>query len=266
MKKLLLIGIGGLAILLGLYGLASNLSQPANTPKQVKVEQGPQLIVWRLKTDVNSGQKVAREHFELERIPEDKAHSLGVDKDMTLEFTPGAIYPNSLKAGELAFDERIIDPDEDGYVDLVLADNRVPYAIKVRPESIIGGVISHDTLIDVLSLSLPTEFSIETADTEASRKRNMFVTPILTGIKVLQVKTFTVEGARNQAPKTEVNVILELTRKQVATITVARRISELEIHKSIGEYEKSDLHADAGDVLSNFKSVVEFRSNTVNIN
>lgn len=75
-----------------------------------------------------------------------------------------------------------------------------------------------------------------------------------------------IPGSRNETGTTEVNLILELTRKQVATLTVAKRISEIEVHKSIGEYQKADLHADAGDVLSNFKSVVEYRAESVTIN
>jgi len=82
----------------------------------------------------------------------------------------------------------------------------------------------------------------------------------------LQVNKSVIDATRTTPATSEINLILELTRKQVATITVAKRISELEVHKSIGEYQKSDLHADAGDVLSNFKSVVEYRSSNVTIN
>lgn len=267
MKKILLLVIAGMAILFGLLGLANSLSQ-SEQPESTKVviEQEPLITIWRLKQAVAKGQSLEREHFELVRLPESEANKLGIEKNMKFDLKLGSVYRQDLEAGDLAFNERIITPQQDGYVDFVIAPNRVPYAVVVQPESIVGGVINHGTLIDVLSLSLPTEYSLESADAEASRKRNMFVTPILTAVKVLQVNKSLIEGSRNTAPSTEVSLILELTRKQVATITVAKRISELEVHKSIGDYHKEDLHADAGDVLSNFKSVVEFRADTVTIN
>lgn len=266
MKKIILLSISGMAILFGLYGLAGSLTKPQPQPVDKAVEAEKIIVLWQLKHDVVKGQTVTRDDIELKRVKESQANALGVEKDMVLEFESGSIYRQPLRQGDLAFPERIIAPDEEGYVDLVIAPNRVPYTIKVQPELIVGGVITNGSNIDVLSLSLPTEYSIETAENEAVRKRNMFVTPILIGVKVLQVNKSLVEGSRNTPPVTEVSLTLELTRKQVATLTVAKRISELEVHKSIGEYQQSDLHADAGDVLSNFKSVVEYRADNVTIN
>lgn len=64
----------------------------------------------------------------------------------------------------------------------------------------------------------------------------------------------------------DVNIVVELTRKQVSKLTIAKEISKLEVQKSIGDYEKSDLQADASDVLPGFKSIVEFRANDITIN
>ncbi|KLN63250.1 MULTISPECIES: Flp pilus assembly protein CpaB [Vibrio] len=266
MNKKVLLTFAGLAILLGLYGLAGSLSKTPTQEFQPEVKQDKLITAWRLVNSVGQGQQVKRSDLELLRVTESKATVLGVAEDMLINFSNGLVYAADLNVGELIFQEHLVAPDQEGYVDLVIAKNRVPYAIKVRPQSIVGGVITHGTMIDVLSLSLPTEFSIETAETQPTRKRNMFVTPVLTGVKVLQVNKTLIGETRSAPASTEVNLILELTRKQVATLTVAKRISELEVHKSIGEYKKSDLHADAGDVLSNFKSVVEYRSNDVTIN
>lgn len=266
MKKIILLAVAGLAILFGLYGLAGSLSKAPSQETQSIEEKETHLTIWRLNKSVTKGQLVERSDFEVVSLQESEANTLGVAKDMSLEFISGSIFAKDMRVGDLAFPESMVAPDQEGYVDLVISDNRVPYAITVQPQSIVGGVITHGTMIDVLSLSLPTEFSIETAETQATRKRNMFVTPVLTGVKVLQVNKSVIDATRTTPATSEINLILELTRKQVATITVAKRISELEVHKSIGEYQKSDLHADAGDVLSNFKSVVEYRSSDVTIN
>ncbi|MEX0337165.1 Flp pilus assembly protein CpaB [Vibrio tubiashii] len=266
MKKIILLAVAGLAILFGLYGLAGSLSSAPSQQTHPVEEKETYLTIWRLNKSVTKGQLVERSDFEVVNLLENEANTLGVAENMSLEFVSGSVFAKDMHVGDLAFPESMVSPDQQGYVDLVIGKNRVPYAIKVQPESIVGGVITHGTTIDVLSLSLPTEFSLETAESRATRKRNMFVTPVLTGVKVLQVNKNLIDATRTTPATTEVNLILELTRKQVATITVAKRISELEVHKSIGEYQKSDLHADAGDVLSNFKSVVEYRSGNVIIN
>lgn len=265
MKKMVLLVIAGTAILFGLYGLAGSLTAKPTEPVSAKVEE-PTINVWKFSHSAQVGQELERSDVELVNLPESQANRLGVSEDMEFKFEKGAVYVDAVNGGDVAFPEHWINPSQDGYVDMIISPNRVPYAIKVQPEAIVGGVISHGSKVDVLALSLPTQFSIETAETEGNRKRNMFVTPVLTGVKVLQVNKNAVEATRNSPALTEVNLILELTRKQVATLTVAKRISELEVHKSIGQYQQSDLHADAGDVLSNFKSIVEFRADTVTVN
>lgn len=265
MKKIVLLAVAGTAILFGLYGLAGNLTaKPVD--QTTKALEEPTINVWRFTGVSEVGQELERTDVELINLPQSEANRLGVSEDMEFNFEKGAVYVDAVNSGDVAFPEHWITPSQDGYVDAIIAPNRVPYAVKVQPEAIIGGVITHGSKVDVLALSLPTQFSIETAETEGNRKRNMFVTPVLTGVKVLQVNKNAVEATRNTPALTEVNLILELSRKQVATLTVAKRISELEVHKSIGQYDQSDLHADAGDILSNFKSVVEFRADTVTVN
>ncbi|NLS13779.1 Flp pilus assembly protein CpaB [Vibrio sp. SM6] len=266
MKKVLLLFIAGGAIIFGLYGLALNLTTLSKSPETVATPKEPQIQIWQYSQPVSVGQKVSRSHVKLVRLFESEANQYGVAENMEFQFEPGAVYREAAQAGDIAFSELRINPSDDGYVDLVVADNRVPYAIRVQPESIVGGLITHGSLVDVLSLSLPAEYSLDVSETQASAKRDMFVTPVLTGVSVLQVNKNVIDGVRGGNPTTEVNLILELTRKQVATLTVAKRISELEVHKSIGQYQQTDLHADAGDVLSNFKSIVEFRAGEITIN
>ncbi|MCF1428420.1 MAG: Flp pilus assembly protein CpaB [Shewanella sp.] len=268
MKKVLILGLAVLAIAFGLFGLAGNLannSNPQAVEAKPKLEQ-KNLVVWQLSQAALKGQRVERSHFKVLKLTEAQANALGVLADMKLDIPSGAVYRRDVKVGDVAFKDLMITPDSDDYLDLVISANRVPYAIKVSPSSVVGGVINHGSYIDILALSLPSDHSLEAMDASVSRKRSMFVTPVLTHIKVLKVDKKELPERRGEAPTIEVNLVLELTRKQVATLTVAQRIAEIEVHKSIGEYQKSDLHADAGDVLSNFKSIVEYRAEAVTIN
>ncbi len=268
MKKVVILSLAVGAILFGLYGLAGNLAKNAETQSAVAGQpaQESTLTVWQLNQPVTRGQEVKRSHFKVTNMPKSQANELGVNQDMTLDYEQGAVYESSLEAGAVAFADVMVNPEDEQYIDLIIAKERVPYAIQVSPESVIGGVITNGSKVDILALSLPSAFSMDASEASTESKRNMYVTPVLTGVKVLKVDKQLIPGSRNETGTTEVNLILELTRKQVATLTVAKRISEIEVHKSIGEYQKADLHADAGDVLSNFKSVVEYRAESVTIN
>ncbi|MBW3694701.1 Flp pilus assembly protein CpaB [Vibrio sp. T187] len=264
MKKNIVIGIAIIAILFGLYGLAGNLSKEAAAPvAEVAEKTEKQLQVWMLNQDVEKGQLATRDQLNLVSMGERDANLKGVTDDIKLDFQLGTVFTQALTKGSVAFPELMLSPDQDGYVDLVIAPNRVPFAIKTQAESVVGGIISQGSFVDVLSVSTPDTLIVETT---TSGKTSVSVTPIVMGVKVLQVNKQLVEATRSLPESTEVRVIVELTRKQVAKLTVANHISHLEIHKSIGEYQKSDLQADAGDILPGFKSIVEFRADKVVIN
>ncbi|MEZ9417944.1 Flp pilus assembly protein CpaB, partial [Vibrio sp. 10N.286.49.E1] len=86
---------------------------------------------------------------------------------------------------------------------------------------------------DILSISTPDTLLVETS---SNRKNSVSVTPIVMGVKVLQVNKQLIEASRTLPESTEIRLIVELTRNQVAKLTIAKHISSLEVHKSIGEY------------------------------
>lgn len=265
MKSKIIILVAAVAILIGLYGVVGSL--PSSNVVDTPLIAEDKYKVWRVNQNVIKGQLVERSQFSIEMMPESQAHGIGIADDIDIEFEPGAVYKNDHDAQSVAFPEWIIQPNDDGYVELVIQPQRVPYAISVDPKSVVGGVISNGSTVDILALSTPgTTASIEVGSGQSTRSRTISITPILIAVKVLQVKKTLVEETRTSAAATEVDLILELTRKQVAKLTVAKRISELEVHKSIGEYKASDLQADAGDVLADFKSITEFRASEAQIN
>ncbi|RBW66584.1 Flp pilus assembly protein CpaB [Vibrionales bacterium C3R12] len=266
MKNKIIIIIAAVAILIGLFGLAGSLSAPETDTVQAEVVPEIKIKIWRLRHDVELGQKVQRNDFSIELIPESEAHTHGISEDIELNFEVGSVYNSARKAHSITDQNWIVQPNDDGYVELIIQPQRVPYAISVDPKSVVGGVITNGTVVDILALSIPGSVaSVEVGAAQSARTRTISITPILIAVKVLQVKKTVVEATHNAVTQTEVDLILELTRKQVAKLTVAKRISELEVHKSIGKYKASDLQADAGDVLADFKSITEFRASEAQI-
>ncbi len=267
MKKIIL-AVSFFAVLFALYGLSGSLlkGDPEPNNKVEVAEVKPEIIVWSLKHDVHKGQRVKRSDFLIKKMSENEALNLGIANYKNIDYKSNAVFRTSQIASTIIFNEDIINPDQDGYVDAVIRPNFIPFAVNVTPESVVGGVINSASIVDVLAVSLPTSYSVDTASSDAESKKNMYVTPILMGIPVLQVHKSVIESTKNSPEHTEINVILELTRQQVAQMTVATRISEISLHKSVGTYDKSELHADAGDVLENFKAVIEYRGRDVVVN
>ncbi|MGC3834559.1 RcpC/CpaB family pilus assembly protein [Moritella viscosa] len=137
--------------------------------------------------------------------------------------------------------------------------------LRVPAEAVVGGVIRHGMHVDLVALTLPrSRMSIEFGAVAAKTARMIGVNPVLLNIKILKVvEQVLTENSELEDVPANVDIILELTRKQVAKVTVAKRIAEIEVHKSIGDYTAGDLKADAGDVLPDFKSVTEMRANHV---
>jgi len=266
-KLILSLAIG--LIIIGLYGIAGSLSRPeTNIPVIEALVQDTdveKLKTWWLKNDVERGDIVKRSDFEIRYLPEAEANKNGVDTEMSINFSSGAVYSQKLSKSTLLFPDMLVSPQDQGYIELVLAPDRVPYVLRVPAEAVVGGVIRHGMHVDLVALTLPrSRMSIEFGAVAAKTARMIGVNPVLLNIKILKVvEQVLTENSELEDVPANVDIILELTRKQVAKVTVAKRIAEIEVHKSIGDYTAGDLKADAGDVLPDFKSVTEMRANHV---
>ncbi|MBV1843120.1 MULTISPECIES: Flp pilus assembly protein CpaB [Photobacterium] len=263
MRTKIIFSLAAAAILFGLYGLAGSLSQPVPIQTEDRpLPEEPKIQVWRLKQDVVTGERIERRMLALERLPESEANELGFVGDVDLSWQQGTVFRQSLTAGGYITSDDIIEPKQDGYIDYVIAPERVPFPVTVDSSAVVGGVIDHGSLIDLLALtSSKGKVSVNVGHADSAVKQSISITPILTAIKVLQVKRSVISATRNQPEAEEVTLILELTRKQAVKMTVAKKIADIEVHKSIGSYNPLDLHADAGDVLQDFKAITEYRAN-----
>ncbi|WP_238104609.1 Flp pilus assembly protein CpaB [Vibrio cincinnatiensis] len=265
MNSKLLIALALLAIAAGGYGLFAPATPPPAQPVVTEVPQAvpeKQWQVWVARHALQSGQLITRSDLELRQIDEQQALALGVNQDVRVEFLPEMRVNQSRLSGDILWPEMLLTPNQAGYMELILTPDHVPFPISVKAESVIGGVIRPGSLVDVLALS---SLKQNLANDETVRSfETVSLTPVLMGVKVLQVNQQAVsEGSStniNSVTRSQASVILELTRKQVATLTIARHIAQLEIHLSDGNSQVSELSANAGDVLTDYKAIQEYRA------
>ncbi|MCB5362006.1 Flp pilus assembly protein CpaB [Vibrio splendidus] len=260
MKNTIIVTLAVLAIIVGVYGLSGVMAQKTVVQKELI----PRVYVklWELREDVETKSPLSRELISVRSVEESEAHQLGFAGDVQLPFKPGTLFRRSIEKGALITPVDLISPDQEGYVDFIITKNRVPYPVMVPNTSIVGGVIKSGDLVDVLAFTGgSSRLNREVAFASTQVKQAISVTPIFSGIKVLQV-----QETQSTDEQPNVTLVLELDRPQAVTMTLAKRISELEIHKSLGKYDMSDLHADAGDILPGFESVVEHRAGKTTIN
>lgn len=267
MRTKLILGIAVIAIVFGLYGLAGNLTK-SNAPNVTKEVTPAKLIsVWQLNSDVQSAEVVRANQLKIVKLEEEQGAAIGISEDMLFEYPSGSIFRSDMEAGTTLFATDIVAPNSPEYLDLTLSEGFVPYPLKVSPDAVVGGVIRASSYVDILALTNPEHLvSVEVNSSDSvARGRAVSISPVLMGIKVLRVEQSINEETKDSSVAPDTHLILELDRKQVSILSVAKQISSLEVHKSVGDYAASELHADAGDVLPGFKSVIEYRAETVTI-
>ncbi len=95
--------------------------------------------------------------------------------------------------------------------------------------------------------------------------QSVSISPVLIAVKVLKVEQDITPATKNSSEKKNTSLILELTRKQVAKLAIAKNIAQIEVHKSLGVKQAEQLHADAGDVLPDYRAIKEYRAGKVSI-
>ncbi|RJX68446.1 Flp pilus assembly protein CpaB [Vibrio sinensis] len=264
MRSKLFIFIAIMAIGAGLFGVFfQNKTLPTI---ENKITEAPQVFykIYRIsQPKVTQGQVVKMSDFEIVSLQEVEANKLGINSDALFEYEPGSVYRNDMLQDQTVYPSNLIPPSSPEYIDLIISKNNVPYPVKVSPDSIVGGIISAGTHVDVLALTGVGGFDSELSE---RKKQTISLTAVLTNIKVLKVEKREIKSGSANKNQLENYLILELDRKQVAVLTIAKKISQIEIHKSIGNYKPSEIQADSGDVLPDFKAIKELRAANIVVN
>jgi pilus assembly protein CpaB len=270
-SKLIFI-IAFLAIAVGLYGLSDlllNNEQPNQLQTQTLQLPVKQIHVYFAKSALNPGDQITLANLDKQLLPESEANQFGITEDMLLTLVNGTVANVTIAPGDVVATEMLTQPDQVGYLDLVTEDNYVPYAVKVDSSAVVGGLISPGTLVDVLAIASEQENLATNPDINSYK--SLSITPLLMAVKVLQVKRKEVEATRRNPATEEVHLILQLTRKQSAKLTIAKRIALLEVQKSAATnrelaVRENELRANAGDVIEDYKAITSYRADKVSIN
>lgn len=243
----------------GLFGISQQyLSSNSDDNQQVNEAPTIKLVDTLIASqDITKGETLNRGHFEISSVPENE-----VAANTTLSIPPGAVALSDIAADSTLSADLIVTPDDSRYIEAMISDQMVPYPVIIGRESIVGGVISHGSIVDVIALSSQQQnLAIEN---EVDGFQTVSVSPILLAVKVLKVENLDSEEV-GEEQLSGVIIVLELTRRQVATLSIAKNIAQLEIHKSIGVEHAEQLQANSGDVLPEYRAIVEYRGDSAKI-
>lgn len=264
--SLIVLGVGIVGAVL------TRVDAPQNIDMVVEKEpEEPTVLVWMPKEELVMGQRVERASLTLQQVPESQALTYGIKEDVDLKFVSNMVVNRLIEPGMPIYPEDIVLPNQAGYFKLIMDPGTVPYPISVDLGSVVGGVVEANSFVDVLALGAKSQNLSNGA--QVRNIGELVLTPILFNVKVLQVtrpsiniegepstpKEFGGQGRVSGDGGELASVVLQLSRKEVATLTVAKRIAQLEVHLSTGETSVAELSADAGDVMTDFKSVKEYR-------
>jgi pilus assembly protein CpaB len=268
MSSKFVIFIALFAIGLGVYGLKLG-SAPKPEPQQQIVQhvEEEKVKVYVASSSLDKGQLIERKDVSIEYLSKTQANKKGIDKDAVLALGSVLLARKPISQGEIIYPEFTIAPDDEEYVDFVIQPGFIPFPLEVNPSTVIGGIVHSNSVIDILALSSRNQNLATNEEISSRGYTGVSLTPILMGVKVVKVDKAIEKATKANAKDIErTTLILELSPKQVATMTVAKKIAQLEVHKSISGIDKQSLSADAGDVLDDYKSIKEFRANEATIN
>ena len=276
MNLRILIPVALIAVGAGLYGLSgkimtAKLAQQEKPQNEVVKPVARKVRVWTLKQDLWAGQVVIRDHLQTEMVSSEEAIKYGLTEnedgkiaDVKIRFIKGMVAGSNLKAKQWVTAADFVAPDQERYIELTISENMVPYAVKVDPDTIVGGVISHGSFVDVIALSSINQNLAN--DQLVKDFQSISISPVLMAVRVLKVLQQEKPASKASPATTEVSLILELSRKQIARLVIAKKIAQIEIHKSIGVEQAELLQADSGDVLPTYRAIKEFRAGDAAIN
>ena len=257
-----------IALIIILGGIAGSifLTRTPDTTKETVQADAPTPItydVWIARKTLQRGQTVDRTDLKLISLSQEQAREKGVRENSTLTFAKGMAANTAIEADQVVFPSMVTRPDQDGYFSLLIEPGQVPFPIQVSSTSVLAGVIQPGTYVDVLALSARNQNLANAASVKDFK--SMTVSPVLMGVRVLQVRTEEAGEENEKSASQKTSLILGLSRKQASTALIARKMAELEVQVSNGDTAAAELSADTGDVVSSYRSIKEFRAQTTTV-
>jgi pilus assembly protein CpaB len=262
MNSRIIIPVGLIAVGAGLYGFSQDylknqqLAVASEPIVETVVEQPIAMTtVWQTKASVLPRQELNTSMFELVSVPEQQVIEKGIDPSKPLNIQPTWLAKQAIPAGEWLSPNHFVTPDSDDYIDYAISHDHVPFPMVVKGSAVIGGSVKAGGLVDIIAITQ------QNASEGAYRVSSVDIQPILAAIKVLKVESNDGVFSTND----DVTVVLELSRKELAKLTIAKSVAVLEMHKSAGVEQASFLQANSGDVLPQFKAIAEYRGSSLSV-
>lgn len=247
LRRLLLVG-AFVFCAIGVFGLLNNndKSEPASV---AAVHQEKQVQVWRARRTLTGGERVTRQDLEAAMITPPPGQNQQKEQPTLTLLKPGAIARESIIAGTRVTDLLLVTPGDPDYINHLIKPGMIPYPLTINGSNYQSVLASGDRVDVVMIASLEQNLA---NNAKLSGYRGFSIGPLLSGLRVLAVQ----DAPLLDTGKKDSTVILELSRDQVSRILVARRIGQLDIHKSTGVALPT---VRTGDVLPGYSSVTELR-------
>ena len=246
MNSKIILVLAMVVISIGLYGLTSARPAPV-VAQQVPIKE-VKYKVWRLNKSVEKGDQLRRKDVEIDYLTRIEAAQFGIGGDVELNWSKPLFAMMAIANNELITPELIVSPGEDNYLNTVIETGFVPFNVTVPGKDVLGGTIGIGDLVDISVLSAPKQ-NLATEET-VSDIQHLTMTPLLAQIPVLDmIRSEKMVSTLTETTETEVTLILQVTNSELAKLTVAKRIAEIAVHKSIGKQYVEDLHADSADII-----------------
>ena len=252
MKSKIILVLAVIAISIGLYGMSQTSDIAISTPEVItELDALPEttIVVWVAKKDIDFGSQLKRVDIKIQRISQTQADRFGIIRDTKFNFNKKLVIKQDIVQGSIITEEMVLTPGQEGYLNLVICDGKVPFNLSVDNDSVLGGAISIGDVVDIASIS-SSEQNLSNNDI-ISNVKNLKMAPLLTQIMVLDIiqKEKSIR-LNSKSTKIVTMLVLEVTNRELAKLVIAQRIAELEVHKSIGAEFAHELHADSSDVIN----------------
>ncbi|MBF9002238.1 Flp pilus assembly protein CpaB [Vibrio nitrifigilis] len=256
----LMIVIAIIAIGVGVYGMNHRKIISPSTPK-VEVKEKT-IAVYVAKKQLQPGDSITSQTISIENWSETKARSQGITGAISINYSLDPVAKVIIEPGTVISKSSFAIATDVDYIDFIINEGMTPYPLQVESKSIIGGVIRTNSFVDIMALASGSQNLAN--DRSIKSYKDVSLSPILTNIKVLKISEEK-SGAKGKSADEKSTLILEVTPKQVATLTIAQRIAQLEIHQSVKGATAKDLSANAGDVLESYHAIREFRAGSMTV-
>ncbi|WP_261857210.1 Flp pilus assembly protein CpaB [Photobacterium sanguinicancri] len=248
-----------LALGVGLYGVFTELVKP-DVPVVVQ-QQGPiikKVKVWLATSEITKGQNFSTGLLTSEQRLEKNADFALLD----LPYNQGAVFRHNIKQGQMLTQEDLIMPDNPEYIDTIINPGMTPFPLAVEQRHIIAAGVQAGDYIDILALTSLQQNMSSSDRVESPRAANIDVKPLLNRVRVLAVqgKTYDDQELVNYGAddaSTFVTLVLEIPHRFISKMTLARRLSALEIYKSKSNSQIPN--AQTKDILPGYQGIVEMR-------